>query len=84
MSACTDFVIFVVVVLIFIPMANSEWRKALVGSYNASCFHVTIPILLNIRFIFFVKIFLPISINYSWRYFWRSFYQSPFISSFIY
>ena len=53
MSACTDFVIFVVVVLIFIPMADSEWRKALVGSYNASCFHVTIPILLNIRFIFF-------------------------------
>ena len=53
MSACTDFVIFVVVILIFMPMADSEWRKALVGSYNASSFHVTIPILLNIRFIFF-------------------------------
>jgi hypothetical protein len=52
MSACTDFVIFVVVVLIFIPMADSTWRKALVGSYNSSSFHVTIPILLNLRFIF--------------------------------
>ena len=52
MSSCTDFVIFIVVVLIFIPMADSTWRKALVGSYNSSCFHVTIPILLNLRFIF--------------------------------
>ena len=55
MSACTDFVIFIVVVLIFIPMADNDWRRALVGSYNASSFHVTIPILLNIRFIFFDK-----------------------------
>ena len=52
MSSCTDLVIFVVVVLIFIPMADATWRKALVGSYNASSFHVTIPILLNFRFIF--------------------------------
>lgn len=52
MSACTDFVIFVVVVFIFIPIADKEWRIGLVGSYNASCFHITIPILLNLRFIF--------------------------------
>lgn len=52
MSSCTDLVIFIVVVLIFIPMANNDWRKALVGSYNSSSFHVTIPILLNFRFIF--------------------------------
>ena len=52
MSSCTDLVIFVVVVLIFIPMADATWRKALVGSYNASSFHVTIPILLNFIFIF--------------------------------
>ena len=51
-SACTDFVIFVVVVIIFIPMADNAWRKALVGSFNASSFHVTIPILLLFRFIF--------------------------------
>lgn len=55
MSTCTDFVIFVVVVLIFIPMADNTWRKALVGSYNSSSFHVTIPILLIIRFIFLDK-----------------------------
>ena len=55
MSACTDFVIFVVVVLIFLPMADHDWRMGLVGSYNASSFHITIPILLNIRFIFFEK-----------------------------
>jgi len=52
MSACTDLVIFIVVVLIFMPMADSTWQLALVGSYNASSFHVTIPILLNLRFIF--------------------------------
>lgn len=52
MSACTDLVIFVVVVCIFIPMSDSTWQLALVGSYNASSFHVTIPILLNLRFIF--------------------------------
>ena len=38
--------------LIFMPMANDEWRKGLIGSFNASCFHITIPILLNFRFIF--------------------------------
>ena len=55
MSACTDFVIFVVVVFIFIPMSfNSvEWIINLVGTFNSSSLHVTIPILLNIRFIFF-------------------------------
>ena len=52
MSACTDLVIFIVVVLIFMPMSDSTWQLALVGSYNASSFHVTIPILLNLRFIF--------------------------------
>ena len=52
MSACTDLVIFIVVVLIFMPTGDNEWRKALVGSYNASSFHVTVPILLTFRFIF--------------------------------
>ena len=52
MSACTDFVIFVVVMFIFMPIADEKWRKGLVGSFNASCFHITIPILLNFRFIF--------------------------------
>lgn len=55
MSACTDFVIFVVVVFIFIPMSfNSvDWIINLVGTFNSSSLHVIIPILLNVRFIFF-------------------------------
>lgn len=54
MSACTDLVIFVVVVFIFIPMSinNVDFIINLVGTYHASCLHVTIPILLNLRFIF--------------------------------
>ena len=52
MSACTDLIIFVVVVFIFMPIADDVWRKGLVGSFNASSFHITIPILLNFRFIF--------------------------------
>lgn len=54
MSAVTDFVIFVVVVFIFIPMSfNSiDWIVNLVGTFNSHCLHVTIPILLNIRFVF--------------------------------
>jgi len=55
MSAVTDFVIFVVVVFIFIPMSfNSvEMIIILVGTFNSSSLHVTIPILLNVRFVFF-------------------------------
>ena len=52
MSACTELVIFIVVVVIFMPIGDNEWRKELVGSYNASSFHVTVPILLTFRFIF--------------------------------
>ena len=52
MSACTELVIFIVVVLIFMPIGDDKSRKGLVGSYNASSFHVTVPILLTFRFIF--------------------------------
>ena len=52
MSACTELVIFIVVVVIFMPIGDDEWRKELVGSYNASSFHVTVPIILTFRFIF--------------------------------
>lgn len=54
MSAVTDFVIFVVVVFIFIPMSFSSagFIINLVGTFNSSSLHVTIPILLNIRFVF--------------------------------
>ena len=52
MAASSELVIFITVVLIFLPFANHEWVMGLVGSYNASSFHITIPILLAFRFIF--------------------------------
>lgn len=52
MAACTELIIFITVVLIFLPFAPHEWVIGLVGSYNASSFHITIPILLAFRFIF--------------------------------
>jgi hypothetical protein len=51
MSATTDLVIFIVVLLILIPLAGSE-GLGLIDTYNASSFHITIPILLNLKFIF--------------------------------
>ena len=51
MSASTDLVIFVVVLFILIPLAGRE-GLGLIDTYNASSFHITIPILLNLKFIF--------------------------------
>ena len=51
MSASTDLIIFVVVLFILIPLAGSE-GLGLIDTYNASSFHITIPILLNLKFIF--------------------------------
>ena len=54
-SACDEIIIFVVVILIFIPMADNELRKGLIGTYKASSVHITIPILLTFRFLFLDK-----------------------------
>ena len=51
MQACTDLIIFIVVMLILIPLAGKEGLN-LINTYNASSFHITIPVLLNLRFIF--------------------------------
>ena len=51
MQACTDIIIFIVVMLILIPLAGKDGLN-LINTYNASSFHITIPILLNFRFIF--------------------------------
>ena len=51
MTACTDLIIFIVVLFILIPLAGSE-GLGLIDTYNASSFHITIPILLNLKFIF--------------------------------
>ena len=51
-SACNDIIIFIVVVVIFIPFANSTLIKALVGSFGASVLHLVIPVLLVFRFLF--------------------------------
>ena len=51
-SACDEIIIFVVVMLIFLPTADSEWTKGLIGSYKSSSVHITIPIILTFRFLF--------------------------------
>ena len=51
-SASNEIIIFVVVVFIFLPMADREWMLALIGSYRTSSVHITIPILLTFRFLF--------------------------------
>ena len=50
-SASTELVIFIVVILILMPMAGKNCLR-LINTYNGSCFHVINPILLNFRFIF--------------------------------
>ena len=51
-SACNEIIIFVVVVFIFLPMADRDWMMGLIGTYRASTVHITIPILLTFRFLF--------------------------------
>ena len=51
-SAVSEIVIFIVVVLIFLPMAPIDIIKALIGTYKASSVHITIPLLLTFRFLF--------------------------------
>ena len=51
-SAVNEIVIFIVVMIIFLPMANSNIIKALIGTYKASSVHITIPLLLTFRFLF--------------------------------
>ena len=54
-SACNDIIIFIVVILIFLPMSNNEMIIGLIGSYKASSVHITIPLLLTFRFLFLDK-----------------------------
>ena len=51
-SACDEIIIFVVVMFIFLPTADSEWTKGLIGTYKASSVHITIPLILTFRFLF--------------------------------
>ena len=51
-SACNDIIIFIVVVLIFLPMSTKELVVGLIGTYKASSVHITIPVLLTFRFLF--------------------------------
>ena len=54
-SACNDIIIFIVVILIFLPISNNEMIMGLIGSYKASSVHITIPLLLTFRFLFLDK-----------------------------
>ena len=51
-SACDEIIIFIVVMFIFLPTADSEWTKGLIGSYKSSSVHITIPVILTFRFLF--------------------------------
>ena len=51
-SACNDIVIFIVVVIIFLPFSNASLIKTLIGSYGASVLHIVIPVLLIFRYLF--------------------------------
>ena len=56
-SACNEIVIFMVVVLIFLPMSYNDIEMiiGLIGSYEMSSAHITIPLLLTFRFLFLDK-----------------------------
>jgi hypothetical protein len=51
-SACNEIIIFIVVVLVFLPMSTEEWVIGLIGTYKASSLHLSIPVLLTFRFLF--------------------------------
>ena len=50
-SASTELIIFIVVIIILMPIAGKNCLH-LIGTFKNSCFHVIIPLLLNFRFIF--------------------------------
>jgi len=52
MSACNEIIIFIVVVLVFLPMSNGIWIKGLIGTYPSSSAHILIPLILTFRFLF--------------------------------
>ena len=54
-SSCNEIVIFTVVMVVFLPMANEEYTIGLIGTYKASSVHITIPVLLIFRFLFLDK-----------------------------
>ena len=54
-SAVDEIIIFIVVMIIFLPMSNSEMIKGFIGTYRASSVHITIPLLLTFRFLFLDK-----------------------------
>ena len=52
MSACNEIIIFIVVVLVFLPMSNAKWIKGLIGTYSMLSAHLLIPLILTFRFLF--------------------------------
>ena len=54
-SSCNEIIILIVVIIIFLPFADSIIIKSLLGSYKVANLHLTIPILLNFRFLFLDK-----------------------------
>ena len=54
-SAVDEIIIFIVVMIIFLPMSDTKMIDGLIGSYKASSEHITIPLLLTFRFLFLDK-----------------------------
>ena len=54
-SVCSEIIIFMVVVLIFLPMSDNDMIIGLIGSFEMSSAHITIPLLLTFRFLFLDK-----------------------------
>jgi hypothetical protein len=51
MSACTESIIFIVVILILMPFAGKNYLS-LINTYHNSIFHVIIPLIILFRFLF--------------------------------
>ena len=51
-SACDEIIIFIVVMLIFLPSGDSKLVKNLIGTNKSSSVHIVIPVLLTFRFLF--------------------------------
>ena len=51
-SACNEIIIFIVVVIVFLPIANKSIIIGLVGTFGGAILHIIIPLLIVFRFLF--------------------------------
>ena len=51
-SACNEIIIFIVVVIVFLPIANKSIIIGLVGTFGGAVLHIIIPLSIVFRFLF--------------------------------